>query len=189
MVNSTNKKPPPKGKGGQKGVKLRKALTDADRVFIDDYLKHGDATHAYHEAGFNGNNPGPNGYKMLHKGAIQRFLKAAEHKAITKVARKLEITREKVLDDIEEARQGAITFKQFAAAIKASELHGRDIGMFNDDRRREEESPTIVIRSGDGTQIAIIGRETAAIMPPKSLSAPDEVFEVLTNDDILSVPA
>jgi len=164
-------------------------VTEADVVFVEDYLKYGNATHAYHTAGFNGKSPGTNALKMLKKAGIQAMLKKANDKVTRRLEYRLEITREKVIGDLEEARQGALTFKQFAAAIKASELHGRDIGMFNDDRRREEESPTIVIRSGDGTQIAIIGREAAAMMPPRSLLATDEVYEVLTSDDILSTPA
>jgi hypothetical protein len=196
MVTTTNRKPPPKSPGGKKGPRAHVPLNAADRLFIEEYLRSGSATAAYHCAGFNGNNPGANGSKMLHKASIQRFLKRAENKAVKVAAGKLEITVDKVLGDIETARMaalGALPAPQCAAAIKASELHGRHIGMFRDDWGEREQLPMISITTGDGTKIAMMSAKHAALLPSIStqplpgviMTLPDGVDEVLTDDDFL----
>ena len=190
MSATTNRKPPPVGKGGKKGQKRHREMTETDRIFVREYLKHGNATAAYHAAGFNGNNPAANASKMLHKRAIQRVLKAGEQKAVTVVARKLEITVDKVLQDLEEARLtalGSMPSPQCAAAIKASELQGKHIGMFRDDFADRDQMPLIMIRTGDGTVVAMAAANQAALMPPIAVPQPlpDGVDEVLTDDDLL----
>jgi phage terminase small subunit len=155
-------------------------------LFIKEYLRSGNATTAYHAAGFNGNNPGPNASKMLRKAGIQAFLTKVEKKAVSRVAARLEITVDKVLEDLEEARTvalRAIPSPQCAAAIKASELQGKHIGMFRDDYADRDQMPLISITTGDGTRIAMMSPRQAALMPPQPL--PDGVDEVLTDDDFL----
>jgi hypothetical protein len=173
-------------KRGRPKVNKGFPLNERDRLFIKEYLRSGNATMAYHAAGFNGNNPGPNAYKMLHKAGIQSFLARVEQRAVSKVAGKMEITVEKVLEDLEEARTTAlraIPSPQCAAAIKASELQGKHIGMFRDDYADRDQMPLISITTGDGTQIAMMSPRQAALMPPQPL--PDGVDEVLTDDDLL----
>jgi hypothetical protein len=126
---------------------------------------------------------------MLHKAGIQEFLSRAKSRAISRVASKLEITVDKVLQDIETARLAALEAHpapQCAAAIKASELHGRHIGMFRDDYADRDQTPMVVIRTGDGTQVAVMGREQSALTPPvRHIQPPPDVDEVLSDDDFL----
>ena len=167
-----------------------RGLTASDRKFIDAYLITGNASEAYLAAGFNGNNVGANGYKMLNKASIQRFLAKVEDKAITKVAKKLEITVDKVIEDLETARitaLGAMPAPQCAAAIKASELQGKHIGMFRDDYADREQMPMIIINSGEGTQIAVVGRAQGPDLPPAMQRTPmiSDDMEYLTDADLL----
>jgi len=205
-----------RGRGSQGAQKAPHGLSEADQKFIAHYLKTGNATESYHKAGFNGNNPGPNGYKMLHKANIQDFLAKVGDRAVAKAASKLEITVDKVLQDIEEARLialEALPSPQCAAAIKASELHGRHIGMFREDYNDREQAPMVVIRVQGEAQVAVLGREQSTWMAPalpftpshgtewvpveeihteeqhwdKRLRThlPSDVDEVLTSDDII----
>jgi hypothetical protein len=61
----------------------------------------------------------------------------------------------KVLADLEEARILAVEEGQFSAAIKASELHGRSLGMFDDGFRDKEEAPRISITNYDQRTINV----------------------------------
>lgn len=49
-----------------------------------------------------------------------------------KIADKLELTAERVLQDLEEVRQRALSDGQYAPAVRAIELRGKHIGMFVD---------------------------------------------------------
>lgn len=174
----------------KKQQKAPRGLNDADRKFIETYLKTGNATEAYYSAGFNGRNAGPNAYKMLNKANIQAFLAEAKKRAVKKVAKKLEITVDKVLEDLEEARITALNSHpspQCAAAIKASELQGKHIGMFRDDFAERDQMPMVIIRSGDGSQVMVVGgaQEEALAHKPAVRALPDTDIEALTDDDLL----
>ena len=167
-----------------------RALNDADRKFIAAYLETGSAEKAYHAAGFNGSSAPTNALKMLKKANIQEFLGAVKDRAITKVAKKLEITVDKVIEDLETARitaLGAMPAPQCAAAIKASELQGKHIGMFRDDYADREQMPMIIINSGEGTQIAVVGRERGPELSPTMRHTPmiPDDMEYLTDADLL----
>lgn len=167
-----------------------RALNDSDRLFIEHYLKTGNATESYLAAGFNGSSAPTNALKMLKKKGIQDFLKAVKEKAVSKVAKRLEITVDKVLDDLESARTIALQSlptPQCAAAIKASELQGKHIGMFRDDYADREQMPMIIINSGEGTQIAVVGREQGQVIPHAMHHTPmiPDDTEYLTDADLL----
>lgn len=186
MGATSNMKLPPPNRGGRKITPKTPALTDVDRVFVDVYLRTGNATMAYRAAGYNGNNPGPNGHKMLKKKAIAKFLADTNMKAVAKVAKKMEITVDKVLEDLEVARVGALGALQYAPAIKASELHGRHIGMFREDYADREQAPMIVIKVAGGAQIAVVGPDQDRAMRPMiPHNSPRDYDEVLVDDDFL----
>src|SRR4051812_5246742 len=105
---------------------MASALTPKQQRFVAEYLIDLNATQAAIRAGYS--------EKTAEQGAAQLLrnikVRTAVDAAIAKRAGKLEITAEKVLRDIEDARAGAMNEGQFSAAIRAAELHGKHIGMF-----------------------------------------------------------
>lgn len=103
-------------------------LTAKQSLFIKEYLVDLNATQAAIRAGYSKKTARQAGAENLSKPAI----KDALDKAIKKRAAKVEITAEKVLKDLEEARIAARVDGQYSAAIRASELQGRHLRMFVD---------------------------------------------------------
>ena len=66
--------------------------------------------------------------RTLSKVYIRNFVEALK----AKTGKKLEITAEKVLRDIEEARLLALSMNKTGDAIKASELQGKYLGMWKE---------------------------------------------------------
>lgn len=102
------------------------ALTPKQQRFVAEYLIDLNATQAAIRAGYSERTAKAIGCENLTKPNIA----AAIAEGIAKRAGKLEITAEKVLGDIESARAAAMTARQYSAAIRAAELHGKHIGMF-----------------------------------------------------------
>lgn len=150
-------------------------LSDSEGVFVEHYMKTLDATGAYEawcdaEHRVPGKQRHTNAYKMLRKLRIQS--------AIVEIQRRLmencEITSLKVLNDLEEERKGAIGAQQFAAAIKASELQGKHIGMFNDGYADKAAGPMIIIVSGRGKDE---GKTLTIEMPARILAHEEDTYE------------
>lgn len=176
-------------KGKKTNSKKGKALDAQDWLFIKDYLEHGDATHAYYAAGRNGKFSSSNASRWLSRPQVQKALNEAHAKAVTRISSKLEITVDKVLGDLETARMTALDAMpspQCAAAIKASELQGRHIGMFSEDYGRDKEAPLIHITVAGGAQIAVVGREQGALsLPTLPHIQLEDDMEYLTDADLL----
>jgi Terminase small subunit len=149
-----------------------KVPTVEDWRFINSYLRHNNATRAYHDAGYHGrgdgSNDGSNAYKMLRKPIIQHTLAYLARQALLKAARSTNITKEKVLGDLEEERVAAMEDRQYSSAVKASELHGRSIGMFQDGFSDMDTAPRIIINDytvNDNRQITVAGtRQTDPLL-------------------------
>lgn len=103
-------------------------LTAKQSLFVKEYLVDLNATQAAIRAGYSKKTAASIGDENLRKPAIKEAL----DKAIKKRADKVEITAEKVLRDLEDARIAARADRQFAPAIRASELQGRHLKMFVD---------------------------------------------------------
>ena len=173
-------------KTGKMRSKKGKPLSKQDWDFINAFLETGSATQAYYAAGRNGKSAQTNAARWLARPQVQRAIEDARNKAISRVAKRHEVTVESILEELEEERQlamGATPTPQCAAAIKATELKGKSIGMFQEDFREREQMPLLMIKTGDGAVIAMAPREQAALMPPIATSP--EVDEVLTDDDLL----
>lgn len=173
-------------KRAKKHTERGKALSAEDWVGIKDYLDGGNATHAYYAMGRNGKSPGTNAYRWLMRPQVQKAIADAREKVITRIADKLEITVDKVLGDLEDERVGAMNAAQFAAAIKATELHGRHIGMFSEDYSKDKDAPMIHITVAGGAQIAVVGREQGVQLPsPLPQQQLEDDMEYLTDADLL----
>ena len=112
-------------------------LTTKQQLFVDEYLVDLNATRAAIRAGYSEKTAEFQASRLLKNVKIEKMLsirmKARE--------RRTAITHDKVLEDIERIKQNAMqlvpdkdgnmTMANHAAALKAAELQGRHLGMFN----------------------------------------------------------
>jgi phage terminase small subunit len=116
------------------------ALTPKQARFVAEYLLDANATQAAIRAGYSKATAKQIGSRLLTNVDIRAAVDAKQ----AKINGKLEITAEKVLRDLEEARIAALTDGQYSAAIKASELQGKSLpgGMFTDASHTKTEDVT-----------------------------------------------
>ena len=112
-------------------------LTTKQQLFVDEYLVDLNATRAAIRAGYSEKTAEFQASRLLKNVKIEKALgirmKARE--------RRTAITHDKVLEDIERIKQdamqlvpdkdGNMTMANHSAALKAAELQGRHLGMFN----------------------------------------------------------
>lgn len=114
------------------------ALRPKQAAFVAEYLIDLNATQAAIRAGYSAATAGSIGGELLQKPEIQDAIR----EAMQKRAERTEITQDKVLSDIELIKQDAMKSKvdkegdeamvNHAAALKACELQGRHLKMWND---------------------------------------------------------
>lgn len=106
--------------------------------FVLEYLKDLNATQAAIRAGYSAKGANSKGAQLS---AIVSIRKAIDQ-GLAKIAAASELTAEKIIRELEEARDIALAADppQTASAIRASELRGKHIGMF----------PTKVENTGKG---------------------------------------
>lgn len=94
--------------------------------FVREYLRDQNATQAAIRAGYSRRSARQQGARLMANAAIR----AAVERRSAKVAASAELSREKVLRDLEMERAGAVDSEQWHAAIRATELQGRELRMF-----------------------------------------------------------
>ena len=116
------------------------ALTAKQQRFVAEYLIDGNATQSAIRAGYSKATAKQIGAENLTKPYVAAALAAKQ----AKINEKLEITAEKVLRDLEEARIAAMADGQISAAIRASELQGKSLpgGLFSDNVNNKVEDIT-----------------------------------------------
>lgn len=105
-----------------------KPLNPKQTRFVAEYLIDSNATQAAIRAGYSERTARQMGAENLTKPSIA----AAIAVGTARIAGRLDITAEKVLRDIEDVRKKATADGVYASAIRASELQGKAIGMFED---------------------------------------------------------
>jgi phage terminase small subunit len=103
-------------------------LTAKQRAFVDAYLVDLNATQAAIRAGYSAKTAKQAGSRLLTNVDVAAAVAAAQERR----ARRVEITQDEVLANLEAARTGAMGEAQYAAAIRACELQGKHLGMFVD---------------------------------------------------------
>lgn len=111
-----------------------KALNPKQSRFVAEYLKDLNATQAAIRAGYSERTARAIGHENLTKHNIAAAVRAAQLVR----AEKLEITTEKVLADLEDARRNAMATMEWGPAIRACELQGKHLGMFSDKHEHGE---------------------------------------------------
>ena len=116
------------------------ALTAKQQRFVAEYLIDGNATQSAIRAGYSKATAKAIGHENLTKPDVAAEIAAKQ----AKINVKLEITAEKVLRDLEDARTKALEAGQFTAAIRASELQGKSLpgGLFSDNVNNKVEDIT-----------------------------------------------
>jgi phage terminase small subunit len=104
------------------------ALTPKQQCFVAEYLVDLNATQAAIRAGYSARRAAEIGYQLLHKTTVSEAIQAAQLDRSTRTG----LTQDKVLADIEQVRELAIQDGQYTAALKASEMQARHLGMFTD---------------------------------------------------------
>lgn len=108
-------------------------LPPKQELFVVEYLVDLNATAAAIRAGYSAKTAQEQSSRLLTKPAIRAAVDAAKAKAVEKV----EITVEKVLRDLEDARVKSLDAGQFSPAVRASELQGKYLKMFFDGHQIE----------------------------------------------------
>jgi len=103
-------------------------MTYIELKFVNEYLVDLNATQVAIRAVYSKKTSQMQSSRLLSNVMVQAKITELQ----SKVSKKLEITHEKVLNDLEEERKLAIKLKQLSAAVRASELQGKHIGTFTD---------------------------------------------------------
>lgn len=102
--------------------------TTRQAEFARQYLVDLDAIQAAIRAGYTPMYARKHAHTLLKHPEVSRLV--AE--GMGERSKRLEISQDKVMSDLEAAREGAMEKGDFGSAIKASHLQGKHIGMFGD---------------------------------------------------------
>lgn len=103
-------------------------LTDKQARFVAEYLIDGNATRAAMAAGYSERSAMRQGSDLLRAPNVKKALDAGRRR----LAKKLELTAEKVLGDIARVAKKAEAAKEFSAALKGHELLGKHLKLFTE---------------------------------------------------------
>lgn len=105
-----------------------KRLKPQARRFLLAYIAEGNAAEAARQAGYSEARARQTGSELLHQPEVQIALT----EVYRETARRMGLAAEKVLVDIERVRRKAEETDNLAMALKASELQGKYLQMWND---------------------------------------------------------
>ena len=122
-------------------------LNTKQKMFCKEYLIDLNATPACIRSGYSKKTARTIASKLLTKVDIQKEIDRL--KAIRE--KKVELTAEKVLKDIERVREKAEGSEQFSVSLKASELQGKHLAMFTEKHKVDGEikMPVVQIELAD----------------------------------------
>ena len=121
-------------------------LTNKQRAFAEEYLIDLNATQAAIRAGYSKNSASVIGFENLRKPKIA----AAIAEAREEQAKRTEITVDSVLNRLVEDRELARSLGKPSAAVRADELLGKHVGMFNKEQIDHTiKGPLVIIRGAD----------------------------------------
>jgi phage terminase small subunit len=95
--------------------------------FVAEFLIDGNATRAAMRAGYSERSARELGYRLLKKDHIRKAI----DDGLARVAEKAEVTANGVLRDIRRVFEMAVLAGQYSAALKAQDLLGRHLGMWD----------------------------------------------------------
>ena len=117
-----------------------KNLTAKQQMFVKEYQVDRNATQAAIRAGYSEKTAMEQGYQLLQKTSV----KEAIDKGTEKLAEKVDISAQDVLESIKRIRDKAEAADKNTDALKANELLGKHLKLFTD--KVEQETTITVIR-------------------------------------------
>jgi len=121
-------------------------LTAKRERFVREYLVDLNATQAAIRAGYSPKTANEQGARLLANVSIRDAITRGQQDR----AERLQVTADKVLRDLEAARVAALAAGHYGAAIRASELQGRHLGLFMDRCQHEGAvggaTPLVIVR-------------------------------------------
>lgn len=108
--------------------KTSTALTAKQERFVGEYLADANATRAAIAAGYSERMAGKIGWELLQKPGIKAALDAGRQR----IAKRLDLTAEKVLADIARVARRAEESGEYGAALKGHELLGKHLKLFTE---------------------------------------------------------
>lgn len=103
-------------------------LNNRQKAFISEYLKDKNATQAAIRAGYSKHTARFQGCELLTHPNISLVIQQKQ----AEIAKRCEITVEKVLNDIEDCRVRSRFMNDHRSELKASELEGKHLQMYTD---------------------------------------------------------
>lgn len=104
-------------------------LTPLERAFVEHYVVTKNATEAATKyGGYKGKHPNQHGYAMLRRPHVQMAVDAK----LAALAKKLDLSAEKILTDIARVADKAEKAREYGAALKGHELLGKHLKLFVD---------------------------------------------------------
>ena len=135
-----------------------RALSPRQQRFIDEYCRDPrNATKAAIRAGYSERTARFIASENLTKPDIRTAIDAK----MAKKAEKFDLTADKVLRDLEDARIGAAAAEQYSASVRASELQGRHIGMWAEAQPVDNAGKLL---SGLASSLPELGRHVAFLL-------------------------
>ena len=122
-------------------------LTNKQKMFCQEYMVDLNAPQASIRAGYSPRTAKEIGCENLTKPNIQAEIQRLQKERISRV----QLTADKVLEDIERVRGKAESSEQYNVSLKASELQGKHLAMFTEKQQIEGEikMPTVNIQLSD----------------------------------------
>ena len=122
-------------------------LTDRQKMFCKEYIVDLNATQACIRAGYSEKTAKQIGSENLSKPYLQDEIA----KLIKEREERVQLTADKVLEDIERVRGLAEGSEQYSISLKASELQGKHLAMFTEKQQIDTEikMPVVHFNLGD----------------------------------------
>tara|TARA_R100001086_G_scaffold7202_1_gene4291 strand:- start:551 stop:904 length:354 start_codon:yes stop_codon:yes gene_type:complete len=116
-------------------------------MFCKEYLIDLNATQACIRSGYSEKTAKEMGYENLTKPHIQDEIQRLKSER----EKRIQLTADKVLEDIERVRQKAEGSEQYTVSLKASELQGKHLAMFTEKHKVDGEikMPVVQIELAD----------------------------------------
>lgn len=133
-------KPAAKPKPKRKAKRRPKPPSERQLRFCAEYILDLNATQAAIRAGYSPRGAKVQGHWLLTNPNLSGIIQ----KSVEGRAKRLEIDADKVLTDIEEAREAAFDDGDWRGSLKGSELQGRHLKMFTDKVTVESDMPLAI---------------------------------------------
>jgi hypothetical protein len=151
------------------------------------YIQHGNATRAWLEAGYTGTREAAavSAHRLLRSPKVADIIERKLDAARKRIGERVILSKDKVLRDLEVCKDLAIETGDVSPAIKATELQGKEIGMFRDGvdltLRGADDDALILSLAGGNLELAralraklVVGEEIASHAPAAQIAGPGD---------------